>query len=189
MAAYLHAEPYYVGGLWALTHHGLTDQQYVSILDVFVTRPRPSRKLAGASVVFHVRPAEEMEYGLVQASIEGVELRVSDPERTAVDMLDRPRMVGGLRRAVTLVLQILPKLDVRKLASHAARGSRPSTCQRLGVILERASAPSSALTPLRKRIKGTRSLTSLVPGPRRGHVNRTWNVVENDGALDATTAP
>jgi predicted transcriptional regulator of viral defense system len=187
VAAYLHAEPYYVGGLWAFTHHGLTDKQYVSILDVFVTRPRLSRTLARAKVVFHVRPAKSMEYGFVQTNIEGVAVRVSDPERTVVDMLDHPRMVGGLRRAVGLFLQALPRIDVDKVADYAVRGSRASTCQRLGVILERAHASPAALASLKRRIKGTRSLSSMLPGPRSGRVNRTWSVVENDNALDATT--
>ena len=39
----LHSEPYYLGGRWALAHHGLTGQQVVSLLDAFVTRRRPPR--------------------------------------------------------------------------------------------------------------------------------------------------
>src|SRR5207244_657199 len=31
-AASLQGEPYYLGGLWALTFHRLTEQQYVSVL-------------------------------------------------------------------------------------------------------------------------------------------------------------
>src|SRR5262245_59009991 len=39
VGALLHAEPYYLGGLWAFTFHRLTGQQYVSLIDAFVTLP------------------------------------------------------------------------------------------------------------------------------------------------------
>src|SRR6267378_4206208 len=39
-AVLLQGEPYYLGGLWALTFHRLTEQQYVSVLDAFVARRR-----------------------------------------------------------------------------------------------------------------------------------------------------
>jgi len=185
LSALLHAEPHYLGGLWAFTHHGLTTQLYVSVLDAFVTRRRPSRTIGGAKVLFHVRPARFMEYGITKVNIEGVDVRVSDPERTLLDSLDHPKVVGGLRRAVQLFTHGLSSVEIEKVAEYAARGSRASTCQRVGVILERTHAPASVLRALKKRVRGTRSLTSMIPGPRSGHVNRTWNVVENDRALDA----
>ena len=73
------------------------------------------------------------------------------------------------------------QVDLGKLVRLAATVSRPSTCQRLGVLLERRGIATSRLAPLRRRASGTRSLTSMVPGaPRRGQVNAGWRVVEND---------
>ena len=186
LAAFLHDEPYFVGGLWAFAHHGFTDQQYASTLDAFVTRVRPSRTMAGARVVFHALPLRSMEHGISETTIEGVAIRVSDPERTLVDVLDHPRMVGGLGRAVELFASGLARVRIRKVAEYAARFSRTSTCQRLGLMLERAHAPASALRHLDRRVQGSLSSISMLPGRRTGHVNRRWNVVENDRALDAT---
>jgi predicted transcriptional regulator of viral defense system len=189
VAALLHGQPYYLGGLWAFTHHGLTEQQYVSVLDAFVTRPRPSRTVAGARVVFHVVRSSLMEYGVSQSTIEGVAVRVSDPERTLIDVLDYPRMVGGVGRAVDLFTAALPRANARTIVGYAVRGSRTSTCQRVGVMLERARVPSSVLHELARRVAGSRSEIALVPGLRTGRLNRRWNVVENDSALDATPSP
>jgi predicted transcriptional regulator of viral defense system len=189
VASLLHGEPYYLGGLWVYSHHGFTEQQYVSMLDAFVTRRRPARTLAGAKVVFHPRNARFFEYGVGETNIEGVAVRVSDPERTIVDMLDYPKLVGGLRRAVELFSSALPSVDAHRVADYAVLGSRTSTCQRVGVILERTHASAAALRSLKRRVRAVRSVTSMVPGRRTGPVNRTWNVVENDRGLDATAAP
>jgi predicted transcriptional regulator of viral defense system len=189
VAALLHKEPYYLGGLWALTQHGLTDQQYVSVLDAFVTRVRPARELAGARVVFHAVPLRALEYGVSEVRIEEVTVKVSDRPRTLLDLLDYPRMVGGLRVAVGLFAAGLSRVDPTTVVDYAIRGSRSATCQRLGVLLERARAPQADLGKLHTRIDGPRPLTSMVPGPRKGRVNSRWMVVENDGALETATAP
>ena len=52
-AVLLQGDPYYLGGLWALTFHRLSEQQYVSVLDAFVDRRRTGRRLGGAQLVFH----------------------------------------------------------------------------------------------------------------------------------------
>jgi len=184
----LHSEPYYLGGRWALAHHGLTGQQVPSRLDAFVTRRRPSRAVAGARVRFHVLPRRFIEHGVTSVDIEGIPIQVSDLERTLLDMLDHPRMVGGVRRAVELFLDGLPRARLDALVHLAIEVSRSCTCQRLGSILDRRMAPERLLRKLDARVKGTRSMISMVPGPRRGRFNRRWNVVENDDALVTSAA-
>jgi predicted transcriptional regulator of viral defense system len=72
-------------------------------------------------------------------------------------------------------------VDLEELARLATAVSRSSTCQRLGVLLERKGVNPSKLAALRRRALATQSLTSMVPGtPRRGQVNSRWRVVEND---------
>jgi predicted transcriptional regulator of viral defense system len=78
-AALLASEPYYLGGLWAFSFHRLTEQQYGSRLDAFVTRRRRNGVVANAELVFHVLPAKEFEEGLQTAVADGANLRVSDP--------------------------------------------------------------------------------------------------------------
>lgn len=180
LAVLLHDEPHYIGGLWAFTHHGMSAQHYVSTLDAFVTRHRAARELGGARVRFYVVPRRAMSYGIEPTMVEGVETFVSDRERTLLDVLDHPRAVGGLRRAVDLASRGLPHADHEKLISYAVLGSRHSTCQRLGVLLEREGAAKRRLAPLHARAREKSSLLSMVPGQRVGPVSTRWNVVEND---------
>lgn len=180
-AVLLQGEPYYLGGLWALTLHRLTEQQYVSVLDAFVARRHGSRRLGGARLVFHRVSAERLGYGRVVTDLEGMSVQLSDPERTLIDLLDFPALAGGVSEALRMVKQTLPRVDRAKLVEYAARGARSSTSQRLGALLERAGTAPRRLAELHRRVLKTKSVLSMDPGaPRRGPFNRRWSVIEND---------
>ena len=181
VAALLQDEPYYLGGLWALTFWRLTPQQYTAQMDAFVIRSHRPRTLANARVRFHRAPASRIDEVSERAFVEGASVNLSTREGTLLDLLDYPGVAGAMRAALGFVELALDQTDLGKLVRLAASVSRPSTCQRLGVLLERRGVALSRLAPLRRRVSGTRSLTSMVPGaPRRGQVNARWRVVEND---------
>jgi len=174
-------ESYYLGGLWGLSFHRIRLQQHMAAIDAFVTRRRRARVLAHARITFHVLAPAAFAYGATDVVIEGVAVKVSDAERTVLDLLDYPELSGGLQAAVALAAEAIQVVHRSKLIAHAMQGSRLSTCQRLGVLLERAGTPPTALAPLRRHIRATSSRLSMVPGrPRRGALNTRWNVVEND---------
>lgn len=168
-------------GLWALTFHRLTEQQYASVLDAFVAGRQRSRRLGGARLVFHRVSSERLSYGSVAVALEGMFVQLSDPERTLIDLLDFPTLAGGGGEALRIVKHTLRRVDRAKLLEYAVRGARSSTCQRLGVLLERAGAAPRRLTELHKRVLKTKSLLSMETGtPRRGPFNPRWSVIEND---------
>jgi predicted transcriptional regulator of viral defense system len=182
-AALLADEPYYLGGWWAYSLHRLSQQMYASLLDAYVTRERRHRQLKGARLIFHVLPPTAFAYGVATVMLEGTAVNVSDAERTVLDALDYPKTFGDVRAALQLVEEALDRVDRAQLVAYAARGSHSSTCQRIGVLLERHGAPTRALAPLARRIRETSSLLSMVPdAPRTGKVNTKWRVVENDQA-------
>jgi predicted transcriptional regulator of viral defense system len=176
-------EPYYLGGFWAWSHHRLTDQVHGSQVDAFVTRWRPARIIANARIVFHRIAPAKLRFGIVEATIENVPVRISDLERTLLDALDYPSLLGPLSDSIERVIRALDKAKTARLVSHAVGGSRTSTCQRIGLLLERRGASATALRPLRKRIRESSSLLSLWPDrARSGRVHPVWRVVENDHA-------
>jgi predicted transcriptional regulator of viral defense system len=179
--ALLRGEPHYLGGLWALSLHSLTEQRYASLLDAFVTHRLAARQLGAGRVRFHVLPKASFGYGITTTTIEGVDVHVSDVERTLLDAFDHPRLFGGIERALELARAHLSRVDRSKLLTYAVKGSRPSTCQRIGVLLEREGLSPRALSSLRARARQTKSRLSMKPNtPRTGRLNRVWNVVEND---------
>jgi predicted transcriptional regulator of viral defense system len=181
VAALLQDEPYYLGGLWALTYWRLTAQQYTAQIDAFVVRSHQPRTLANARVRFHRAPASRIDEICERAFVEGASVNLSTREGTLLDLLDYSDLAGAMHAALGFVEVALDQVDIGKLVRLAATISRPSTCQRLGVLLERRGVALPRLAPLRRRASATRSLTSMVPGaPRRGPVNARWRVVEND---------
>lgn len=179
--ALLGDEPHYLGGLWAISLHGLSQQRYAAVVDAFVTHRLAARRLGAGRVRFHALPKDAFGYGVTAVDIEGIAVRVSDPERTMLDALDHPRIFGGIGRALDIAREHLDRMDAKRLVQYALQGSRLSTCQRLGVLLERAELSARALGPLRSKARATHSLLSFVPeAPRTGRVNQRWNVVEND---------
>ncbi len=180
-ATLLQGEPYYLGGRWALTFHRLTEQQYVSTLDAFVARRHQARRLGAARLAFHRVAAPRLGRGVATVTIEGVSVQLSDPERTLLDLLDYPSIAGSSDEGLRLVSVALPRVSPRQLVLDAARDSRSSTCQRLGVLLERAGTSRRDLGALAKRVRGTKSVLSMRQGfPRVGRLNPRWRVVEND---------
>ncbi len=180
-AALLQGEQYYLGGLWALTFHRLTEQQYTSALDAFVVRRHPGRRLGTARLAFHRVRQERLLYGLKTEMVEGVRVSLSDPERTVLDLLDVPALAGSSDEGLRLAKAALTKVSPAKLIDYGVRGSRSSTCQRLGVLLERAGTSRRALAPLAARVTATKSVLSMRQGFRRaGPLNPRWRVVEND---------
>ena len=180
-AALLQSEPYYLGGLWAVSFHHLSTQRYANVVDAFVTHRLAPRPLGPGKVRFHTVSTRLLDYGVTSAEIEGLTVRVSDPERTLLDALDRPRLFGGLGGGLTLLVENLSRVDEKRLVAYAKGGSKPTTRQRLGVVLERAGASARMVALLRPRALKPGSLLSMAPEKRRiGHINHRWGVVEND---------
>ena len=119
--------------------------------------------------------------GLQSIDLEGLRVQISTKERTVIDAVDAPDAVGGLHSAVQLVSPALAKVDPRRLVALASQLARVSTCQRLGLLLERRRVPPRDLAPLRRRVRENRSVVSMLPdAPRHGRVHPVWRVVEND---------
>jgi predicted transcriptional regulator of viral defense system len=177
----LAGEPHYVGGLAAFTLHRLTQQQHASVVDAFVNSFRRSRRLGEAQVRFHRRKRDLFESGLTQVEIAGTPVVVSDPERTMLDALEEPHVVGGMHEAIRLFLEAKPRLNHARLVAYALDLARDSTCQRLGLLLERSGVDGPFMDDLRARAAQSTGIHQLIPGlGRTGSPNSIWHVVEND---------
>lgn len=181
VGALLAGTKYYLGGLWAVTFHKLSEQQYAHVLDAFISTERHARQLRLAVVHFHRLEPSLLDYGITTAVVEGLTIYVSDLERTLLDGVDRPRVFAGIDVGVERLAAAIALSDRQKLIDYAARGSKPSTCQRLGLLLQRAGVSRTKLQPLRRKAAASQSLLSMLPGrARKGRVDPDWQVVEND---------
>ena len=161
--------------------HRLSQQQYGSLLDAYVTREHRHRRLHSAMLIFHVLSPNAFTYGIDIIPIEDVPVRVSDAARTLLDALDYPKTFGTMRAAIQLVERAIERVDTQ--ADHRVRRARlrSSTCQRLGMLLERRGVSARQLAPLARRVSETASVLPFIPdAPSIGPINKRWRVVEND---------
>jgi predicted transcriptional regulator of viral defense system len=180
VAQALSGKRYYIGGLAALTVHRLTSQMHESLVDVFLAERRTPQTIANARVRFHSVPAAGLEVGLAPVVVEQVPVWMSDPERTLVDALNYPYAFGGVAQGVRAVDHALRKVNLDQFVTYALRLSRMSSLQRLGVLMERHDAPAQQLARIEDRVRNTKNVPAMVPGPRRGPVNSRWHISEND---------
>ena len=179
----LHDRDYYVGGPAAFSLHRLTQQHHSSVVDVYVLSYLPPRTLGNARVVFHRLRSTGPTFiaGVTTVRMGTVDVKVSDPERTVLDALEHPHALGGIAAGIRAVSSCLHRVDHSLLVDYAIVLARDSTCQRLGVLLERERAHAAVLERLREHLGATRNAPAMLPDkPRVGHVHPVWRIVEND---------
>lgn len=128
-------EPYYFGFATAAELHGFFPQ--ASRVYYLVTTKRYSA-VAGPDATYRlVRVREDRFFGVTQLVRRNETLRVSDPERTVLDCLDRPEFAGGISGVAQILGHAKPRLDYRRLATYLRRFANRSLAVRTGFLLEK----------------------------------------------------
>jgi predicted transcriptional regulator of viral defense system len=111
-------------------------------------------------------------------------LRVSDLERTVVDVLDRPELSGGLEGAVQVLSNAKPSLNWRRLGRYLERFEARSLALRAGYLLEmvRPDLPIPRAWVEQQRARLTDPWVPLgAPSRfgRRGARDVRWHIIAN----------
>jgi predicted transcriptional regulator of viral defense system len=177
----------------ALTHHGFTTQVprmvQISTPGKVVTpemrqgksyqpRGRAVWKAAGIEVeIIHIRPRSFFGHQKIWVNSWN-QVAITDPERTALDLVARPEVIGGLPAALDILEEILPRLDLPKLVGYGVVYNVGAVIKRLGWCLENLGADPSLLVPLQRVSLSNKTL--LDPrAPASAIVNERWQIVEN----------
>lgn len=177
----------------ALAHHGFTTQlpRMVQVsTPVKVVTPEMRRGRAhrprGRAVwqvgeveveCIRVRPAAFFGHQRLWVS-RWHAVSMTDPERTALDLLARPDLFGGMRPALELLESALPRLQVTTLVNYALRLEVGAVIKRLGWALEQMGVPAEALEPL--LAFPVRTDYRLDPQqPAGGRRSARWRILEN----------
>jgi predicted transcriptional regulator of viral defense system len=162
VAAEVWSPCYFTG--WTAAHHwALTEQVFRTTVLKTTERIRvsPVQLLDHEYIVSHVSP-DALAWGLKKEWLADTRLTFADPARTVVDILDAPRLGGGIRHCAEVLLAFLDDHDWRQLVDYGDRIGNRAVFKRLGylaeslgigdedfvsVCRERASAGISALDP------------------------------------------
>jgi predicted transcriptional regulator of viral defense system len=177
---------YYIGGPLALTLRRLTTQVNYAVVDVFMPDQWRPREIGNARIVFHtLRWGGAFDFGIAPIELDGISVEVSDLERTLLDALDRPELIGGPGAALELFRGHLDRVDVDRLIGYALRWGRDSLRQRAGFLLEAAGAPAPQLGRLAAGMRPTNPVPLRKGGSPRGPAHPVWRVVVDARDVEA----
>jgi predicted transcriptional regulator of viral defense system len=129
----------YVGWWSAASYHSFTTQKPATVF-VAVRKQLASRIIEGAEIKF-VKVEARKFFGFKSYDVYGRSTRISDPEKTLVDCIDRPDLSGGATELTRIVHAAMGKADHEKLVADAMKMNSKSLLQRLGFLSDLVERP------------------------------------------------
>lgn len=172
--------PCYFTGWTAANHWGLTDQVFRTTVLKTEGRVRKSsvRLLDHDYLVTHASAAIT-QWGMKTEWRGEVRLRFADPARTVIDILDAPRLGGGIRHGAEILAAFLDDNDPAVLIDYGDRLGNRAVFKRLGYLVEALDLDSETLVgACRERVSA--GISRLDPdGPSEGHRLTRWGLLVN----------
>lgn len=170
--------PYYAGLLSAAQYHGAAHHRPQEF-QVMVGKPRRPISCGRVRIVFHMRKHVE-DVPVQHFNTPRGQVAVSTPEATAFDLVGYEAKIGGLDAVATILIDLVEKLDPKKLAALAPAVPLPWS-QRLGYLLEYIDEAESA-KPLKDYVSANaRDATPLQPSAHQDDYprNQDWKLIVN----------
>jgi predicted transcriptional regulator of viral defense system len=173
--------PCYIGGWSACEYWDLTEQVFRTLLVVTARRVRHRDvEIQGLPLHLTVR-GEERLFGTVAVWRGQTRVEVADPSRTVIDILDEPRLGGGVRTVADIVYEYLGSEHRNDglLVDYGDRLGNRAVFKRLGYLLEHSGVDAPALIKacLERRSAGLVALDPSVKSP--GRIVRRWGLRAN----------
>lgn len=127
---------YYVGLLSAAMYHGSTHQKPNSFQVISNKQIRKELRFGAVAIdLIYKKSLENLP--IQEIAVDSGYLKISSPELTIMDLLLYPKRSGGLNHIATVLSEIVPSIDIKKLLELANASSQKTWLQKLGYILEK----------------------------------------------------
>jgi predicted transcriptional regulator of viral defense system len=177
----------------ALAHHGFTSQMPKMVQvsapgkvvtpemrqgQVYQPRGRTVWRTLGVEVeIVHIQPRAFFGHKRIWVSSWN-QVTITDPERTALDLVARPEVFGGLPAALGILEEILPRINLQGLVRYGLEYQVGAVIKRLGWCLENLGVAGDLLIPLQQI--PVRNMTLLdARAPASTVLSERWQVNEN----------
>jgi predicted transcriptional regulator of viral defense system len=129
--------PCYFTGWTAASHWSLTEQTFRTTVLKTTQRVRAVQaRLLDADYLLTHTGESAMTWGLKSVWHEEIRLQIADPARTVIDILDTPRIGGGIRHAAEILGAYLDGHDALRLVEYGERLGNRAVFKRLGFLVE-----------------------------------------------------
>ena len=172
--------PGYFTGWTAAGEWSLTDQVFRTTVVKTTARVRASSvRLLDHEYLLTAVDEADLGWGMKSQWRADVKLRFADPARTVVDILDAPRLGGGMRHGAEILATYMEAHDPETLVDYGDRLGNAAVFKRLGYCLEALGLTRSDLVEAcRARISS--GISPLDPdGPGGGRIVTRWNLRVN----------
>jgi predicted transcriptional regulator of viral defense system len=172
--------PCYIAGWSACEHWGFTEQIFRDVA-VFTAAGIRERRVITDQTIFALRRIpERLLFGLRRVWRQDVQVQVSDPTRTVIDILNDPKWGGGIRHVSQILgaYRASEHLDETLLVTYIQRLGNAAVAKRLGYLWELGASADSGASLLRQlREMMTSGYTMLDPSVvSRGPFLARWNL-------------
>ena len=132
-------EPCYIGGWSAAEHWDLTEQIFRSVLVITAGHVRRKKIKAGGAEYFLKMTSKKNLFGTTDVWKNSNKVKVSDPSKTIIDILNDPEIGGGIRPATDLLKNYFDSknknLDL--LIEYGEKMGNRTVFKRLGFLVEK----------------------------------------------------
>ena len=169
--------PGYIGGFSAIKYWDFSEQIFESVI-YLTTKLVPSRNVTYAGIKFKLKTIRPYKiFGTKIVWKNSLKIRVSDPSKTMIDLLDDTVMGGGMRVIDELFLEYWHSThrDMDLLIQYAKKMRNKTIFKRLGFLLEiRNLADIETIDMLRKNISS--GYSELDPSMKSTVILKRWNL-------------
>ena len=172
--------PCYFTGWTAAHHWALTEQVFRTTVLKTTERVRtsPVRLLGHEYMVSHISE-HAFTWGLRTEWVADTRLRFADPARSIIDILDAPRLGGGIRHGAEVLVTFLDEHDWHQLVEYGDRLGNRTVFKRLGYLVESLDVGHEDLvSACQERVSA--GISALDPdGPPGGRRVMRWGLRVN----------
>jgi predicted transcriptional regulator of viral defense system len=160
--------PCYFTGWTAAHHWALTEQVFrTTVLKTSARIRSSSVQLLDHDYLVHHVPTQVLDWGMKTEWEGDAKLRIADPARTVIDILDMPKIGGGIRHAAEVLVAYLDDHEPGLLVMHGDRLGNRAVFKRLGYLVETLGIDDPALlASCQERVSA--GISALDPDGREG---------------------